>query len=241
MGFWKSILLTSTAAALLSGCANGNRVLSLNGRTDFGHIPDQPSLRLAQGDFSIAGWIHINAHTDSNNSILSKRGQGNSNGWTLYVAGKTWPVLSQKVIFHVSQGDNPFVVSRTSLNAGEWYHVCLVYSAQQKRMVMYIDGKEDAVGDNITQPNAMTSESLYLGRDSVYPRYFFNGMLDDVSIWSRALAPGEVNQLMAMTLSGTEDGLLACWDFDRGDTADKTGHGFDAELIAPQPEAAAIP
>jgi hypothetical protein len=217
---------------LLAGCATGgNRVLSLNGQSDFGHVPDQPALRLAAGDYTVAAWAFVQAHGDANNCILSKRGSGNQNGWTFYIAGKTWPALSRKVIFHLSQGDNPFVVSRASIEEGQWYHLCVVYSAAARRLTLYIDGEPDAVTENVPSPNPETDSSLYLGRDSVVGRYFFNGMLDDVGIWNRAFAPEEIKTLAAAHLGGGEEGLLALWTFDRQNLQDRSGNGFDGELI----------
>ena len=220
---------------LVSCSTGGNRVLSLNGQTDFGHVPDQTALRLSGGDYTVAAWVQVAAHGENNNCVLSKRGAGNNNGWTFYVAGRAWPALAQKVIFHLSQGDNPFAVSKSTLNEGEWYHLCVVYRAQEKRLVLYVDGVEDAAADNIPPPNPDTNANLYLGRDSVFPRYFFNGMMDDVSVWQRALAPAEVPVLMGATLGGNEDGLLALWDFDAQNLRDKSGHGFDAELVGTAP------
>jgi hypothetical protein len=219
--------------ALACGCSTPqqNRVLSLNGATQYATVPDAPPLRLASGDFTLAAYIYINEYGPSNHAILSKRGSGNRDGWTFFVAGNFWPQLARRVLFHVSLGDNPFIVSRSTLEAATWYHVALVYQAASETAILYLDGVEDARTPGITAPNASTMVDLHLGRDSSADRYHFNGMIDDVAVFDRALTPEEVVILGKTTLSGNESNLLVYWHFDRADTKDTGPYRFDARLV----------
>jgi hypothetical protein len=61
----------------------------------------------------------------------------------------------------------------------------------------------------------------------------FNGLLDEVTLWSIALTDSEVAALMTATPQGGEPGLQGYWRFDEasGGTAfDWTGHGYNAVL-----------
>ena len=50
----------------------------------------------------------------------------------------------------------------------------------------------------------------------------FPGQLDDIGLWNRPLAQGEIQAVMSNGMSGTEPDLVACWDFDDGTAADST-------------------
>ena len=56
---------------------------------------------------------------------------------------------------------------------------------------------------------------LQLG--SVARRDYFGGRLDEVQLWKRALSRAEVEPNMKQTLTGTESGLVAYYDFEELD------------------------
>lgn len=210
-------LLTAAALGLLlTGCGTTgpNRVAKFNGVDEYVRVKDDKDLRLSSGDFTLAAWININKFSESNCPVLAKRGAESKEGWTWYVAGDAWPSLARKLIFHVSQGDNPFAVSTATFEPGKWHHIAMVYTAASQTGVFYVDGKPDSRTPGLTPPNPATSVDLHIGRDSFYPRYFLDGMLDDVAIFHRALSPAEVAEISARSLTGKEADLTALWNFD---------------------------
>jgi hypothetical protein len=63
---------------------------------------------------------------------------------------------------------------------------------------------------------------------------YFNGQLDEVTLWSRALTATEVNVAMKFKRTGAEPDLLGYWPLDEGagdTTTDATGHGHDGSLL----------
>jgi hypothetical protein len=75
---------------------------------------------------------------------------------------------------------------------GEWYHV--VATVADGRHTLYVDGiRHDAVdGDLRSHPD----QPLHIGRKgTAEPWFFFQGAVDDVRIYDRALTPGEVQEL----------------------------------------------
>ncbi len=77
--------------------------------------------------------------------------------------------------------------SAETYNDGEWHHVVAIKGAKQIRL--YVDGKEVAVAEAKASLEGPTE--LTLGRLSRRSRYF-NGALDDVRIYDRALTAAEV-------------------------------------------------
>jgi hypothetical protein len=230
------MLVAGAAGILLVGCGTTgpNRVAKFNGVDEYVRVKDAKALRLADGDFTLTAWIYINKFSnDSNSPVMAKRGAESREGWTWYVAGDAWPTLARKLIFHVSQGDNPFAVSATTFEAGKWYHIAMVYTAAAQVGQFYINGQADAQTPTtkLSPPNPATAVDLHIGRDSFFPRYFFDGMVDDVGVFNKALTPPEVKSLATRSLHGREPGLIALWNFDGRSPRDASSGGHHGVLM----------
>lgn len=84
-------------------------------------------------------------------------------------------------------------VDTAYVKTGQWYHVVYTYSKGISKF--YVNGQlkaSQAKTANFT-PN---SQSLYIGGNinTQYP-FWFNGIIDDIRIYDRALCDGEVKQL----------------------------------------------
>jgi hypothetical protein len=88
--------------------------------------------------------------------------------------------------------------SATELNIGEWYHVCGVYDINVGAKI-YINGLEDgsnADTGGITQNTSIVA--IGTNSDSTYPEQAWDGLLDEVLIYNRALSADEVAALAGM-------------------------------------------
>ena len=97
-------------------------------------------------------------------------------------------------------------------------------------MNLYVNGVK--VGSTQFDNNPVL-ENINFGARGVYGDRFFEGLIDEVRIWSTALTQSEIQANMTNYLAGTETGLLAYYRLNdvAGQTAwDFTGHGFDAQL-----------
>jgi hypothetical protein len=80
---------------------------------------------------------------------------------------------------------------------GGWHHVAGTYDGSN--LLIYLDGYLDGM-DHVTTPLGPTSYDLAIGnmctvRSDVLDKTGFIGMMDDVMVFNRALAPDEVRQL----------------------------------------------
>jgi hypothetical protein len=94
-------------------------------------------------------------------------------------------------------GGHAEIPSAGKLEAGRWHMLTWVKSEGAIRM--YIDGKHDSEGDSpdITQ----NSDEVTVGRQALmfapYGDLQFKGMIDDIRIYSKALADSEIAALFA--------------------------------------------
>ncbi len=153
--------------------------LSLHTTTQAASLPD-----LAAGDYTMAVWIK----TKLDGSILAKT---KADGPWVH-GGKTLFVRDGRVCFDI--GWSGCVQGRQRVVDDKWHHVALVGAKPQR---LYVDGKLDAQGklDTLKDPKGSV---LKVGLTSVnFPMggIGFNGALDDLRVYDRALSGEEIRQL----------------------------------------------
>jgi hypothetical protein len=89
------------------------------------------------------------------------------------------------------------------LTTGSWHHVAATYNGQKAQL--YVDGSLVASASR-SGAIAVSSADLFLGNRSDATRGY-EGDLDSVSIWSRALSSAEILAHQTPSLSGSESGL----------------------------------
>ena len=162
---------------------------------DFGDLPLVSFDATAQ--FTISCWVKL-TDTASNMAILSKRdptgpfeycidNHFNHNGFTL----DNWIESGATAIY----GIDP-LKAQAPLSAGVWQNV--VYVADGNNLTVYVNGILQSGND---QRNAginfsNTAAHFVLGNGGGYGRnYYFNGAIDDVLIYSRALPLNAIQRL----------------------------------------------
>ena len=227
---WITLATLSWSASLLVAPSSGlaettNQVLSMDGSSGYVSVPQSADLNLTSGDFSITAWVFLKAYDPWGSAILIKRVPGSGNGWVFLVSGLNQVGVARKVAFGVSENADPTMFSNSDLKTNEWHHLAVVYKAANSNASIYVDGMLDASA--VIRPPLATTADLFLGRDSITSQYFWNGFMDEVCVWNRALTSNEVTTRLHCELSGAESGLVAYWNFDGGTLGDQTGHGHN--------------
>ena len=221
------------------------QALSFDGSATYVNINSSSSLNLGN-TFSLCAWVYLNTTTNAA-SIVSKQYTGS--GKVPYALGlglnggdttnlqfgfynAAWSLVNETGVF-------PTKV---------WKHVCGTWDGTTASL--YIDGALN----NAATPSGTSADNanaIYIGRrhDSFYGSPYFDGKIDDVRIYNRALSASEVKQIYgeggakignsAKTLtqgSTLLDGLLAHWTFDGTDTgtstaSDISGNGITGTFV----------
>jgi hypothetical protein len=148
-------------------------------------IPDSPSLRLTN-QLTIEVWIYPQS-TNGDRAIVSKVGGVAGNyGYQFYLrgnmlmgqfnsAGLAWPA---------------FVVSSPGIiPTGRWSHVAWTYD--QSAMKLYVNGQPVATNVIGAKPIATSSSTLRISGDD-NNHVYFDGLVDEVSLYNRALSGEEI-------------------------------------------------
>lgn len=175
----------------LTGQQAGKCALSFDGN-DRVVVPNSSSLDISTNQFTVIAWFYPNVDVTSMVSL-----------YPILLIKRPWPAGGYAA--HFTKGDGkinvqyctpggtcPGVQSTTSFKAGKWYHYAGTFDGT--KLSVYIDGKMEA---RSSQPGTMgpsASENLVIGSD-------FEGLIDDVHVYSSSLTAMQIHQLWAQSAS----------------------------------------
>ena len=181
-------------AAIVTDPQRG-KVVSLDGANDFVDLGNGASLNLSDNNqATIAAWVKL-AVSQNHNTILSK-GEWKE-AYALVVKGDTTPDDQ------LWTGNDTGVFSGSSVPLNTWTHVAMTINGSLT--TFYINGAV-AGGANQNRGAAIdnTATGICLGREQYSGsmpagRWLFNGQMDDVRIYERALTQPEIQSAMVGT------------------------------------------
>ena len=177
-------------------CVTGGNALDFDGLDDYADAGTDASLDMGSGDFTLAAWVQTTA-TDS--PVIAGKG-GDSTGGKRYVlrvaaAGELRVIIDD----NVTKGE---VVSAVAgYNDGAWHHVTGVRDGTNLRL--FVDGTEDANSPlDITGIGSLDSPRVFsigsiIDEPTVLQSRFFDGLIDEVRLYDRALSSPEISALAA--------------------------------------------
>ena len=108
-----------------------------------------------------------------------------------------WAARLTIVLASDTPGNRIEIRTRERLRLGDWYHVTLTYDGSGKAsgLFLYVDGKlfETDVVKNTLTGSITTDAPLSVGSKALGPP--FVGQIDDLRIYSRTLAPEQIEQI----------------------------------------------
>ena len=203
----------------------GSYALSLDGSTESGAAG---SLNLSGSALSFEGWIKPSSFKSASPYISSIMGTEVSDSNSAFLRLGDAGLANNKLQFVVSINNvQQKLASATALNANTWYHVAATYDGSN--MKIYINGTLDATKAQSGSVNSTGAFNVgYLYNTSRN----FNGKVDEVRVWKRALSQTEISQNMC-NVSVPATSLAAYWKFNEGSGStvqDTSGNGVTLTL-----------
>ncbi|MCJ7934229.1 MAG: glycosyl hydrolase family 18 protein [Chryseobacterium sp.] len=204
-----------------SGTApTGSYALSLDGSSESGAAGN---MNLSGSALSFEGWIKPSSFKSASPYISSIMGTEVSDSNSAFLRLGDANLANNKIQFVVSINNvQQKLASATALNANTWYHVAATYDGAA--MKLYINGVLDASKAQTGSVNSTGAFNVgYLYNTSRN----FNGKIDEVRVWKRALSQTEISQNMC-NVSVPASSLAAYWKFNDGSGStvqDTSGNG----------------
>ncbi len=186
-----------TAGVYVAGISN--YAMAFNGSNSYLFASDPlvggtngAGLDIGSRDWSVTAWIK----TTGSGMVVTKMGWiggNNPDGWGMSVSGNgTLGAVLHKSNFgtvNIFAGDGKVV------NDGQWHHVAVVFN-RSANMVRYVDGGPSGSQNSLAFLAGQSVDSasqLRIGaRDQAGDEIFFDGLIDEVRLYARALSPEEV-------------------------------------------------
>jgi competence protein ComGC len=203
----------------VSGKLNG--ALDFDGRNDCVRVPDSPSFDIAD-EITVAAWINPE-DTWNWRTIVSKFAHTHHH----YRMDLYWFLYSHEIGISLAGPCGSWDLWRPDvyIPTDVWTHVALTYDGSE--MVMYRNGIRMADRRErgaLELADSSSDESFYIGKNTEWGEYF-EGKIDDVRIYRRALSADEIVSLC------WEQPLVAHWKLDEtsgttaSDSSDNGNHG----------------
>ena len=204
-----------------------NNALNFDGINDYVIVTDDNSLD-NNSYITISMWIYPETIINKD-CLISKRSVTEQSGnYALRFNS------SNQLKWYIWGGnsDNGSTTSTSSIVTNAWTHIAITFDNSNNTTKFYINGSLDNTSTTISKNLAANSSDMHIGWDGQNSRYY-NGKIDDMSIWSDIRTQSEIQSAMYTELSGTESNLIAYYKFNEtsGTTAsDETSNDNDGTL-----------
>jgi len=151
---------------------------------------------------TVAAWIKVTAFDKTYQAIVTK----GDTRWRLQRYSDTDHI--EFACTGVTGGD---IHGSRNVNDGQWHHIAGVYDGIDNRIFLYVDGVEEV--NQFANGNISTNSApVYIGENYEEPGRYFNGQIDEVRVYSKALTQAQIQTIAAET-----DDLVGYWSMDWGD------------------------
>lgn len=193
---------------------SGN-TLDFNGANNY--ISFNQNFSSANFPFSFSAWLKMDAYSGSKTLFCTNY---TANGYSGFSAN----ISSTAVSIGFGDGNCSASSCRRSAAAsisghvGKWVHITGVYQSGSNLQI-FVNGIQQSVttsgSGNLQVFNATGNGTIGTGQPLSSGRYY-DGQMDELSFWDKALSQVEIRSMMCHKLTGNEPSLMAYYRFDDG-------------------------
>ncbi|MCI0490195.1 MAG: HYR domain-containing protein [Blastocatellia bacterium] len=188
------------------------QAFSFDGTDDFVLVPDDPSLDVGTGDFSIDAWIQTSNNTGVQ-AIVDKREETSPGvffGYSLFTFNGNLGV-------QLSDGIFGNFISTTDVADGLLHFVAVTVDRDSSTGgVLYVDGMPVLTFDPTSRPGSLDNAGDFrIGGNLPGPpgsEALFNGLIDEVEFFDRALSAAEIQSIFDADVAGKCKCAITCPD-----------------------------
>ncbi|HQR41018.1 MAG TPA: hypothetical protein PLX97_00010, partial [Gemmatales bacterium] len=172
------------------GTGRNGQAFQFDGLDDYVDLGTDPSFNV-QGSLSVSVWVSMDT-LDHYKYLLADFDP--SGGYSQGSLG----ILDDRTLFWFQSTDEMSSMSTgsTTLEDGQWYHLAAVRDDIAKTITLYVNGVVDGTMSYTGTPLPLQGSKLIgTSLPALFPGDFFQGRMDEVSIFNRALTTTEVQAL----------------------------------------------
>ena len=169
-----------------------------NGTNQWGEANPGPDF--GAGDFSVDAWVNVPVGSGTPNVFLDKR-DITPIGYEMFVYNG---LLGVQVAD--SSGYSNYIRTTSPINDGQWHFVAVVVQRSPYLITLQVDGTTQSFSNNPRTGSVTNSRALRVGRhwpnNADLSDHYFQGSIDEVELFNRALASTELNSIFNAQSAG---------------------------------------
>jgi hypothetical protein len=234
-----SIVGASWQLETVCGTGQNNFVLDFDGVDDYVDIGSDAGNGLRSIEFWFKPDVTYDNTLSGTIALITRNDATQNDEFGFYIGSSTWAGREGRVtFFRRDNGAIHEVVSNSnSWSANVWHHVAGVIDGTSG-MRLYIDGALQTDTDASTNATGTATEITAFGRWGNANIRHFDGSMDEVRFWDRALSQTEIDTKKCNTLDpASETGLQGYWRFEEGTgtvALDQTTNNYDGTVNGAQ-------
>lgn len=168
-------------------------------------LPTASELQMKDHDFTVAVWLKIDKYREDKEDYCVLGSINNAYQRSLHLM-----IRNRKPYMGFFNND---LVGNSKIEEGKWYHIVWRYNKANGEQAIFVNGRLDAISED--RPPYLGSDSLLVGTGLSMRSSYFEGLMDNLSIWSRTLSDIEIsglsNQLIVIPKKQTRQLPLFLW------------------------------
>ena len=196
----------SGATLTTDPAGNDNQAYAFNGSSGYISAPDNPSQQITTNMMSVAAWIRLNSDVGITQWRIVNKQQSVNRAWGLEIFGAGYSgtngqsATGNNVVFHDSNGSTYItcIATEVDLTPQVWYQVAV--TDDHGTIGIYINGELVRTCSNGVGIQASIESPIVIGRTSSENSFYFNGAIDEVRIYNRALFQEEIQAIYDETM-----------------------------------------
>jgi len=172
------------------------KALDFDGADDYINVGNGSSLTLGTTDFTLEAWVKTSDFSTEKRTIIYKR-NGDKFYWLYFISGK--------LKFHLrsSSGVETLAYASTDITDDTWHHVVAVRD-YGNNLYIYVDGELDSSPTIDDVEDIGSNGDLVIGATCV-GLLNFDGLIDEVRVYNRALSATEAEILYRKGLNDRQE------------------------------------
>lgn len=168
----------------VSGRVDG--AIELDGVDDYIYIPVFKGIT-GTSSRTCTGWIK------------TAQAPGHIMNWGLVETGEKWVIRLNSDGTLRAEVQGGYMYGTTSLDDGRWHHIAVVLKEDDNTNItdvrLYVDGEQETIGDYSSQQiDTASGYDVKIGKH-ISNEVYFDGLIDDVRIYNRALSNEQIQEL----------------------------------------------
>ncbi len=199
--------LNKPSADIISGGKFGNCVQFTGTTSDYLNFITAPGadtgLPVANnGSWSYALWVNGGSGQANQTTYFCETSSSNSSGNPRFAMEGNGANKTRYFLRDIDSTVKNQVVGSTNTLDSTWHHVAYTYEATTGKFLVYVDGQPDCTNTFTYAKKLASWDQVGVGalvRNTIAVP--FNGLVDDVAVWGRALSQGEVQDVMTNSIA----------------------------------------